>query len=76
VVPDSGGAADLAARGLSKTYRAGDAGDCARAILAVLAGRADPPIAPPPGSLEEHFTALFGLYERLPTTAVDSLGGR
>jgi alpha-1,6-mannosyltransferase len=76
VVPDSGGAADLAARGLSKTYRAGDAADCARAILAVLAGRADPPTAPPPGSLEEHFTALFRLYERLPTTAGDSLGGR
>lgn len=65
VVPDSGGAADLAARGLSKTYRAGDAADCARAILAALAGETDPPIAPPPGSLDEHFTALFRLYEGL-----------
>ncbi len=76
VVPDSGGAADLAARGLSKTYRTGDAADCARAILAVLAGEADPPTAPPPGSLDEHFTALFGLYERLPMIAGVSLGGR
>lgn len=65
VVPDSGGAADLAARGLSKTYRAGDAADCARAILAVLAGCVDPPTAPPPGSLDDHFTALFALYEEL-----------
>ena len=65
VVPDSGGAADLAARGLSKTYRTGDAADCARAILAALAGRGDPPTGPPPGSLDEHFTALFALYEEL-----------
>jgi alpha-1,6-mannosyltransferase len=68
VVPESGGAADLAARGLSKCYRAGDAADCAQAILAVLAGRADPPTSPPPGSLEEHFTALFRLYEELTRT--------
>ncbi len=65
VVPDTGGAADLAPRGLSRTYRAGDAAGCAKAILTVLAGGADPPTAPPPGSLDDHFTALFGIYERL-----------
>jgi alpha-1,6-mannosyltransferase len=65
VVPDTGGAADLAARGLSKTYSAGDADGFAQAILAVLAGEADPPTAPPPCSLDDHFTALFGIYERL-----------
>ena len=42
VVPDTGGAADLAARGLSRTYRAGDAAGCAQAILAALSGEADP----------------------------------
>jgi glycosyltransferase involved in cell wall biosynthesis len=65
VVPDNGGAGDLAARGLSKTYRAGDVADGARAILAALAGRVDAPTAPPPASLDEHFTALFALYEAL-----------
>ena len=65
VVPDSGGAADLARRGPSKTYRVGDPADCARAILAGLAGDVDPPTAPPPGSLNDHFAALFALYEGL-----------
>jgi len=65
VVPGSGGAADLARRGLSKTYRVGDTADCARAILAALAGELDPPTAPPPGSLDDHFAALFALYEGL-----------
>jgi alpha-1,6-mannosyltransferase len=65
VVPDSGGAADLAPRGRALTYRAGDAADCARAIPAALAGRANPPIAPPPASSDEHFAALFNLYEGL-----------
>jgi alpha-1,6-mannosyltransferase len=69
VVPDSGGAADLAARGRSRTYRTGDSADCARAILAALAGELDPPTAPPPGGLDEHFTALFALYERITLSA-------
>jgi alpha-1,6-mannosyltransferase len=64
VVPDAGGAADLAPRGRALTYRTGDGADCARAILAALAGEAKPPSAPPPGSLDDHFAALFGLYER------------
>jgi alpha-1,6-mannosyltransferase len=65
VVPDSGGAADLATRGRSRTYRTGDSADCARAILAALAGATDAPTAPPPGGLSEHFTALFAIYEGL-----------
>jgi alpha-1,6-mannosyltransferase len=65
VVPDSGGAADLAARGRSRTYRTGDSADGARAILAALAGETAAPTAPPPASLDEHFTALFGIYEGL-----------
>jgi alpha-1,6-mannosyltransferase len=67
VIPDVGGAADLAVRGSSKLYRTGDAADGARAILAALAGETDPPTAPPPASLDDHFTALFGLYEGLRT---------
>jgi hypothetical protein len=50
---------------MSKTYRPGDPADAARAILDVVDGRADPPSAPPPRSLDDHFTALFKVYERL-----------
>ena len=69
VIPDRGGAADLAARGPAQLYRTGDPADAARAILAALAGEADPPTAPPPASLDDHFTALFGLYGELAGSA-------
>lgn len=65
VVPDCGGAADLAARGVSRTYRTGDSAACARAILAALNGECDPPTAPPPGALDDHFRSLFRIYESL-----------
>ena len=65
VVPDRGGAADLARRGRSKLYATGDPASCAASILAALAGEADAPSKPPPGSVDDHFTALFALYERL-----------
>lgn len=65
VVPDRGGAADLARRGRSRLYATGDAASCAAAILAVLADEADAPSKPPPGSADNHFGALFALYERL-----------
>ncbi|HXV01138.1 MAG TPA: glycosyltransferase [Caulobacteraceae bacterium] len=65
VVPDSGGAADLARRGRSVTYRTGDPADGARAILAAVNGEAERPAALPPGSMDDHFTALFALYEDL-----------
>lgn len=65
VTPAIGGAADLARSGWAKTYRPGDAADAARAILETLDGRADPPTAPPPRSLEDHFSALFQLYGQL-----------
>jgi alpha-1,6-mannosyltransferase len=65
VAPAGGGAGDLARSGYSMLYRPGDAADGARAILEALAGRADAPSAPSPGSLDEHFTALCALYERL-----------
>jgi alpha-1,6-mannosyltransferase len=68
VSPDTGGAADLARRGLSRIYATGDAESCGRAILALLSatetqGRRAP--ANPPGSAESHFAALFRLYQSL-----------
>ncbi len=69
VVPDSGGAADLAAPAFAETYPPGDAQSAAEALLRLLArdhdslsraaldaGRARI------GDLEEHFTKLFALY--------------
>jgi len=64
VIPDRGGAADLAARGRSVLYRTGDAADGARAILDALNGRLSDP-AGAPASLEAHFAALFALYREL-----------
>jgi alpha-1,6-mannosyltransferase len=69
VTPDYGGAADLARRGWSRLYRTGDAADCGRAILQALAGQINEPSASPPGGLDDHFTALFTLYEGLVTPA-------
>ncbi|HLZ85532.1 MAG TPA: glycosyltransferase, partial [Caulobacteraceae bacterium] len=68
VAPDTGGAADLARRGLSRIYATGDAESCGRAILALLRAVEAPgrrPPANPPGSAESHFAALFKLYQRL-----------
>jgi alpha-1,6-mannosyltransferase len=68
VAPDAGGAADLARRGLSRTYATGDVESCGRAILELLTAvdsRARRPPASPPGSAESHFAALFKLYQRL-----------
>jgi alpha-1,6-mannosyltransferase len=68
VSPDTGGAADLARRGLSRIYATGDAESCGRAIIALLKAIEAPgrrPPATPPGSAEAHFAALFRLYQRL-----------
>jgi len=68
VSPDTGGAADLARRGLSRIYATGDAQSCARAILDLLDASETPHppvIADPPGSAESHFAALFQLYQAL-----------
>jgi alpha-1,6-mannosyltransferase len=72
VVPDSGGASDLADPSYAESYTTGDADDAARALLALLArdparlreacatrGRAR--IAP----AAQHFDDLFALYARL-----------
>jgi alpha-1,6-mannosyltransferase len=65
VVPDRGGAADLAPHGASRVYRTGDAAACADAILAVLADGGVAPATSGIGALDDHFTALFALYRDL-----------
>jgi alpha-1,6-mannosyltransferase len=68
VSPDTGGAADLARRGLSRIYATGDSRACADAILGLLAelesGQREPD-PDPPASAETHFAALFRLYQSL-----------
>jgi alpha-1,6-mannosyltransferase len=68
VSPDSGGAADLAHRGLSRLYATGDAERCGAAILELLeaidAGATNPSLDPP-GSARDHFAALFKLYQSM-----------
>lgn len=68
VSPDTGGAADLARRGLSRIYATGDADSCSSAILDLLKAVEAPGrrvIVDPPASAETHFAALFNLYQFL-----------
>ena len=67
VIPDTGGAADLAARGPSRTYATGDARACAAAIVDLLATSspvASRKVLAPAGS-DAHFGLLFALYAQL-----------
>ena len=65
IVPDSGGAADLASRAPSKIYATGNPDACAAAILASVASPRPTGPAPRLRTLDEHFTALFALYADL-----------
>ena len=65
VVPEVGGAADLASRGASRLYPLGDAGACAKAILDILAIPGAPVAQGAPSSSDQHFSQLFELYETL-----------
>ena len=67
VSPDSGGAADLARRGVSRLYATGDPESCAKAILDLLDALQAPDIKPSviPGTAESHFDSLFRLYQSL-----------
>jgi alpha-1,6-mannosyltransferase len=64
IVPDGGGAAELARHGGSRLYPPGDALALSEAILEMLGRRHGRRAAPIPTS-PEHFEALFGLYGRL-----------
>lgn len=72
IVPDVGGAADLAAPDYAETYPPGDAKACAAAILRLLAR--DPAAlavgcaraaSDKVGTMDDHFRGLFELYQRL-----------
>jgi len=69
IVPDKGGAGDLAGPGYSETYPPGDAEAAAKAVLALLARDRQALCAAALeagrriGDLEEHFDKLFAVYE-------------
>lgn len=74
IVPDRGGAADFARDDRGIRYRSADRADLVRAILALAPARAGRDTGKPVRSMEEHFAALFALYEdvrlaRLPRAA-------
>ena len=74
VVPDVGGAADLARGGRGLTYPLGDADACAKVILNALSQAA--PIEPATTSYsEDHFVRLFELYEGLVAQHPSGLSG-
>ncbi len=65
VVPNVGGAADLATGGCGWTYSLGDPDACAAAILEALGTRASPVEAERPSYSDDHFLKLFAHYEVL-----------
>ena len=64
VVPDVGGAADLAREGRGLTYPLGNVAGCAKAILKA-ASEAPPSLPAKTSYSADHFIGLFALYERL-----------
>ena len=64
IVPNIGGAADLAAGSKGRTYALGHADACAAAIVAAVSATTDLVSAEPAYS-EQHFVDLFALYETL-----------
>jgi alpha-1,6-mannosyltransferase len=72
IVPDVGGAADLADDSYAEVYETGDADACAAAILrlldrprdGLLSGCAQATSAKI-GTMADHFVGLFELYEKL-----------
>ena len=72
IVPDIGGATDLAGPDYAEIYAAGDVAGCAAAIGKMLGrSRADlaagcaAAVASKIGTMDDHFRMLFALYERL-----------
>ena len=65
VVPNVGGAADLATGGRGRTYPLGDAVACAAAILETVASESWVGGPRGPSHSDDHFVELFALYEGL-----------
>jgi alpha-1,6-mannosyltransferase len=72
IVPDQGGAADLADPSYAETYAPGDVAGCSTAIGALLDRDRDALVAGCAraaqrriGTMDDHFHQLFELYERL-----------
>ena len=72
IVPNQGGAADLADPAYAETYAPGDAAECAVAIDALCDRDRDALVAGcaraaqhEVGTMDDHFDRLFALYERL-----------
>ena len=65
VVPDVGGAAELATDVSGQTYPLGNAEACALAILRMLDRRGPMGPTPPTPSSDEHFRKLFALYAEI-----------
>lgn len=72
VVPNQGGAADLADPSYAETYTPGDVEDCSMKIEALLARDRDAFVTGCAraaeheiGAMDDHFRRLFELYERL-----------
>ena len=72
IVPDAGASATFAAPGYAQTYKTGDAGDAAAAILRLLAKdrptlsrAAREAAAVKVNTIEQHFEMLFEIYERV-----------
>jgi alpha-1,6-mannosyltransferase len=72
IVPNQGGAADLADPSYAETYAPGNVADCSAAIETLLDRDHDALVAGCAraaqhqiGTMDDHFRQLFGLYERL-----------
>lgn len=72
IVPNQGGAADLADSAYAETYSPGSVAECSAAIEALVARDRDPLVAACAraaqhkiGTMDDHFEKLFELYERL-----------
>jgi alpha-1,6-mannosyltransferase len=65
IVPDRGGAADFAKGQMGLSYRAADHADLVRAILALPDRFAARSTGRLPRSMDDHFAALFAIYQNL-----------
>jgi alpha-1,6-mannosyltransferase len=68
IVPDRGGASDFAQDGMGIYYQSADCADLVRAILELPQRFVPPPGPSAVRSMDDHFAALFAIYEQLRQT--------